>query len=63
MPIWQQQNVANFNMFFSLVKQRLTDTFIQNWNSRLDISTRALFDIFYTFGYKSHLDIVTMEKF
>ena len=27
------QGVGNVNSFFSLVKQRLHDNFIQNWNS------------------------------
>ena len=37
------KNVGNISIFLSLVKQRPTDTFIQNWNSRLDNSSRALF--------------------
>lgn len=64
MHVWQQQNVGNINIFLSLVKQRLTDTFIQNWNSRLENSSRALFyKNFNTFGYKSYLDIVNIGKF
>ena len=29
--------------FISLCRQRLNDTFIQNWRARLENSTRALF--------------------
>lgn len=32
-----------FVCFLSLVKQQITDTFIQNWNSKLDNSSTALF--------------------
>ena len=28
--VWLQQGVGNFNIFISLLKQRLTHTFIQN---------------------------------
>ena len=39
---WTEQGVGNINAFMSLVRQRLTDHFIQNWNSRINESTRAL---------------------
>ena len=41
--VWLNQGVGNKNVFISLFKQRLTDTFIQNWQSRLNNSTRAIF--------------------
>ena len=63
MDVWIQQNVGNENIFLSLVKQRLSDNFIQNWNSRLTDSSRALFYRNFTFGYKSYLDTVTTNKF
>ena len=64
MEAWIQQNVGNEHAFLSLVKQRLKDTFVQNWNSRLNDSSRARFyRNFNTFGYKFYLDIVTTEKF
>ena len=64
MQAWLQQNVGNVDLFLSWVKQRLSDTFIQNWNSRLNDSPRALFyRNFNNFGYKNYLDIVRTEKF
>ena len=45
--------VGNSNMFLSLVKQQLTDTSIQNWNSRLDnLSGELFYKKIKTFGYK-----------
>ena len=41
--VWLNQGVGNKNVFISLFKQRLTDTFIQNWQPRLNNSTRAIF--------------------
>ena len=46
--VWVNQGVGNYNAFIASLKQRLTDTFIQNWRSRLEESTRATF-------YKSFL--------
>ena len=61
--VWIQQNVGDKKVFLSLVKQRLVDTFVQNWNSRLTDSSRALFYRNFSFGYKSYLDNVTTSKF
>ena len=58
-----QQNVGDKKVFLSLVKQRLSDTFVQNWNSRLTDSSRALFYRTLSFGYKSYLDNITTSKF
>ena len=64
MESWLQQNVGNVHGFLFIVKQRLKDTFVQNWNSRLNDSSRALFyRNLNNFGFKSYLDIVTTEKF
>ena len=64
MEAWLQQNVGNVHGFLSIVKQRLEDTFVQNWNFRLNDSSRALFyRNLNNFGFKSYLDIVTTEKF
>ena len=32
--VWLAQGVGNYNAFITIFKQRLTDTFIQNWHSR-----------------------------
>ena len=39
--VWLNQGVCNKNVFISVFKQRLTDTFIQIWQSRLNNYTRA----------------------
>ena len=41
--VWLQQWVGNYIMFVSLLKQRHTDTVIQNWKARLETSSRAVF--------------------
>ena len=41
--VWIQQGVGNVDNFISLFKQRLTDNFIQNWQSSLEASSRAIF--------------------
>ena len=43
--VWLQQGVGDYLKFLSLFKQRLQDTFIQNWQSRINNSSRALFFI------------------
>ena len=56
---WIQQNVGDERIFLSLVKQRLKDTFIQNWNARLNDSSRARFyRNLNNFEYKTYLDNV-----
>ena len=63
MEAWLQQNVGNLQGFLSIVKKRLNDTFVQNWNSRLNDSSRALFyRNLNNFGFKSYLDIVYHRK-
>ena len=60
---WIEQNVGDERIFLSLVKQRLKDTFIQNWNARLNDSSRARFyRNLNNFEYKTYLDNVTTEK-
>ena len=63
MEAWTQQNVGDVKIFLSVVKQQLSDNFIQNWNSQLNESSRALFYRNLSFGYKSYLDTVTTSKF
>ncbi|MCG8032789.1 MAG: hypothetical protein JAZ03_11525 [Candidatus Thiodiazotropha taylori] len=63
MEAWLQQGVGDAKLFLRAVKQRLEDTFIQNWNARLNESSRALFyRNFNIFGYKNYLDHITKEK-
>ena len=41
--VWLQQNVGDVKVFLSVVKERLQDNFIQNWNAELNESSRAVF--------------------
>ena len=62
--VWLAQGVGNVNSFLNLVKQRLHDNFIQNWNSRLIDSSKA---IFYTsissFHFQNYLNVVKVKKY
>ena len=60
---WTEQGVGNVNAFTSLVRQRLTDNFIQNWNARINESTRASCYKNISFSFKTYLDTVTVKKF
>ena len=62
--VWLQQGVGNTNAFMSEVRQRLTDNFVQNWNSRLLDSSRAsCYRNISLFGHKLYLGCVTVKKF
>ena len=62
--VWIQQGVGNINNFISVFKQRLTDNFIQNWQSRLAESSRAIFyRSFATFQFQPYLDKVNVSKY
>ena len=62
--VWVQQGVGNYDIFISCFKQRLTDTFIQNWRSRLDQSSRPIFyKSFAVFELQPYLDNVNVYKF
>ena len=41
--VWLGQGMGNNDGFMSALKQRLTDNFVQNWRSRLEDSSRAVF--------------------
>ena len=62
--VWLAQGVGNYNAFMTIFKQRLTDTFIQNWHSRLHSSTRA---VFYrsvaVFQFQPYLEKINISKF
>jgi hypothetical protein len=62
--IWLSQTVGDHVLFLSILKQRLCDTFIQNWNARLTDSSRAIFyRNFNTFGFKQYLNIINIPKY
>ncbi len=62
--VWLAQGVGNVNSFLIAFKQRLHDNFVQNWNSRLQESSRS---IFYrhiaVFQYQPYLDIIAIGKY
>ena len=62
--VWLQQNVGDVKVFLSVVKERLQDNFIQNWNTELNESSRA---VFYrqiaSFQSSEYLEIVNIKKF
>lgn len=61
---WLNQGVGNVNIFLSLFKQRLADTFMQNWRERLDMSTRATFyKSFANFQFQPYLDELNVFKY
>ena len=61
---WYFQYIGNANIFISLVKQRLTDNFVQNWHSRINDSSRALFyRNISSFNFQPYLDILNIKKF
>ena len=64
--VWQNQGVGNEIAFLTLLRQRVQDMFIQDWHSRLDLSSSAsLYRNLSkkSFLYKSYLDSITVVKF
>ena len=62
--VWQAQGVGNSKAFLSVLKQRLSDNFQQNWHERLSNSTRATFYLnISSFNFQSYLNIVNIKKF
>jgi len=39
--VWMNQGVGNVNLFIRILKERLNDNVVQNWNSELIESSRA----------------------
>ena len=39
--VWMNQGVGNVNLFIRILKERLNDNVLQNWNSELIESSRA----------------------
>ena len=62
--VWVFQGVGNDKSFLYNVRQRLTDNFIQNWNSRLENSSRALFyKNIASFRLQPYLKACNIKKF
>jgi len=62
--VWLEQGVANPKVFLSILKTRLRDIFIQDWKSRLENSTRALFyNTICSFNFQYYLDNLNVKSF
>ena len=62
--VWVNQGVGNKNIFLIENKQRLNDYFIQNWNGKINESSRANFyTIFSNFNRQLYLESVKVTKF
>ena len=46
--VWLNQGVGNKNVFLLEVKMRLHDNFVQNWNTRINESSKANFYSFFS---------------
>ena len=63
MDVWLAQGVGNTNIFLKTFKQRVRDCFIQEWNTRLENSTRArLYIKIANFKYQTYLDALHIAK-
>jgi hypothetical protein len=61
---WLQQSVGNIDLFLYFVKQRINDQFIQNWYSRINESSRALFyRNIACFQFQPYLEFFNVNKF
>ena len=61
---WLSQGVGNESIFVNLVNQRLTDQIVQNWQSRLENSSRALlYSQIATFRFQPYLETFNCTKF
>ena len=62
--VWLSQGVGNEQLFLNEFKQRLADSHMQNLHDRISNSPKARFySMFYSFGFKSYLEQVTVIKF
>ena len=62
--VWYQQSAGDNKFFLTILRQRLKDVFVQNWNERLNLSSRATFyRSFAEFKFQPYLNIVNVSKF
>jgi hypothetical protein len=61
---WIFQGVGDTEMFLAVVQQRLSDQFIQNWNAKLNQSSRALFyNTIASFRFQPYLECFNIHNF
>ena len=59
-----QQGVGKYNLFLSLLKQRLTDIVVQNHIARVQTLNRArFFNLFSSFKWQNYLNIIKVPKY
>ena len=62
--VWLAQGVGNVSAFLSVLKQRLSDTFMQNWHDRINNSSRANFyKIIMQFWFQPHQEKINVYKY
>ena len=62
--VWLNQGVGNYEGFIIALKQRLTDNFVHNWNSRLEESSHAvLYRSIASFPFQPYLEHLNVTKF
>ena len=63
--VWQNHGLGNEIAFLTLLRQILQDMFIQDWHSRLDLSSKASLyrNLSNILCYKSYLDSISVVKF
>ena len=60
---WANQGVGNVNVCISLVKQRVFDMFVQNWNTDINNSTRArCYTLYADFRFQPYLNLIIIER-
>ena len=60
---WVNQGVENVNVLISLVKQRVFDMCVQNWNTDINNSTRArCYTLYADFRFQPYLNLINIEN-
>mgnify|MGYP000426324330 FL=1 len=53
--VWLNKGLENENLFVNIFKQRMGDTYLQDWNSEIEHSSRArTYRLFCSFGLNSY---------
>ena len=61
--VWVNQGVGDYDIFMRSIKQRLNDNFVQNWHSRLEESSRAVFyRSIASFQFQPYLNVLNVTK-
>ena len=61
--VWVNQGLGNKRAFLNVFKQRLSDNFMQDWNSRHIESSRANFySLFLNFEHQLYLEALSVKK-